>query len=89
MFTTIQKILATSILLTALTAGCTHQSDFDLNLIATGILDDSLLEKINYQKLTAEEYAEIQQKIGEVLRVDPNNFSVNLLQFELEKKIAH
>ena len=88
MFTFLKKILATSIILTSFAAGCSKShSDFDFNFVATGLLDDCLSDTINYENLTNDEYIAIQKKIEKELEANPNNFSVNLLQFELQKNI--
>ena len=78
-----KKILVIPIFL-ALMAACSQKPD--LNLVSTGVLDKCLLDTLNRDTLTAQEYEEIQRKLEEALEINPGNFSVNLLKIQLEKK---
>jgi len=73
-------IILLAILLCCLTL---HSEQF-----ATGLIEEKLKKELRErQYLTPEEHEEILEQIENALRVDPNNFSANLLRFELDKKI--
>ncbi|MFA6457991.1 MAG: hypothetical protein WCV72_01195 [Patescibacteria group bacterium] len=64
---------------------CGYFSSLHTDLLATGLIDESLKEKLRARPyLTPQEYEEILQKIERVLEVNPDDLSANLLKVQLE-----